>query len=192
MTSIIRTDAISTVAGTGNISLQTGNKIVSPDVGSLVAPGMIVQTKYSKFTSVFTLNSTTFTDIGLSVNFTPKYSNSLIMVRARIPTFYMNSLDAYWGGGLRIMRDSVIVEDSMVDGAGALDQWLNLPVTAAAYKDFFMQQTKETIDTPATTNQLVYKIQARVRPSANTTLKINYDGSSFTPHSIMIVQEIAQ
>ena len=192
MASIIRTDSITTVAGSGNISLQTGNKIVSPDVGGLVAPGQVIQTKYAKYSSVFTTNSTTFVDIGLSVAITPKYVNSLILVRARVPTFYMNSLDAYWGGGLRLMRDSTIIEDSMGDGAGALDQWMNLPVTAAAYKDFFFQQSKETVDVPSTLSQITYKVQCRVRPSANTTLKVNYDGVNFVPHSVIIVQEIAQ
>lgn len=188
MTSIIRADNISTVAGTGNISLNTGNKIVSPDTGAIVAPGMVIQTKYAKLTTVIDLTSSTFTDIGLSVAITPKFSNSIIYVTARLSTFWQSSTSNTWGGGHRIVRDSTVIDDTMGDGAGPLDQWWNLPVTAATYKDYFMQANKSTMDSPGTTNQLIYKVQSAARVG---TLKLNY-GSPYAPHSLLVVQEIAQ
>lgn len=188
MTSILRADNITTVAGTGNISLNTGNKIVSPDVGAFVAPGMVIQTKYAKLTTVVDLTSTSFTDIGLSLTITPKYANSLIYVSARLSTFWVSTTSNTWGGGHRIVRDSTVIDDTMGDSSGPLDQWLNLPVTAAIYKDFFLQAVKSTIDLPNSTNALTYKVQSAARVG---TLKLNY-GSPYAPHSLLIVQEIAQ
>lgn len=188
MTSILRADSISTVAGTGNISLQTGNKIISPDVGGIVAPGQVIQTKYAKLTTVVDIATSTFIDVGLSITITPKFSNSIFYINARLSTFWVSTTSNTWGGGHRIVRDSTVIDDTMGDSSGPLDQWWNLPITAATYKDYFMQATKSTIDTPGTTNPIVYKIQSAARVGS---LKLNY-GSPYAPHSLLVVQEIAQ
>lgn len=188
MGSIVSVDTLQGLTS-GQVTLPTGHKIKGTDVGSVVAPGMVVQTRYAKFTTVTDITSTSFVDTGLSVTITPKYANSIIYVTARLSTFWVNTTSASWGGGHRIVRDSTVIDDTMGDVNGPLDQWWNLPVTAATYKDFFMQTVKSTIDTPGTTNALVYKVQSAVR--ASSSLKLNY-GAPYAPHSLLVVQEIAQ
>ena len=46
MTSIIKADNISTVSGSGNITIPTGVKVVGTDAGSLVAPKIPIQINY--------------------------------------------------------------------------------------------------------------------------------------------------
>ena len=45
MTSIIKADNISTVSGSGNITIPTGVKVVGTDSGSIVAPGHVVKSQ---------------------------------------------------------------------------------------------------------------------------------------------------
>ena len=187
MGSIVSVDTLQGLTS-GQVTLPTGHKIKGTDVGSVVAPGMVVQTKYAKLSTVIDLTSSTFTDIGLSVAITPKFSNSIIYVTARLSTFWQSSTSNVWGGGHRIVRDSTVIDDTMGDVNGPLDQWWNLPVTAATYKDYFMQASKSTMDTPGTTNQLIYKVQSAARVGS---LKLNY-GAPYAPHSLLVVQEIAQ
>jgi len=188
MASIVSVDTIQGLTS-GQVTLPTGHKIKGTDTGSIVAPGQVVQTKYAKLYTVLDLTTSTFTDIGLSVNITPKYANSIIYVTARLATFWVSTTSVSWGGGHRIVRDSTVIDDTMGDAGGPLDQWWNLPVTAGAYKDYFMQATKSTIDTPGVTTQLVYKIQSSARTGS---LKLNYGSPYYSPHSLLVVQEIAQ
>lgn len=82
----LRVNEITHKTGTGNIVVPTGNKIVGTDVGSVYAPGSVVQVKYASSGPVRqTISSgTPVTITGLSVAFTPLYSTSLIVINAQI------------------------------------------------------------------------------------------------------------
>lgn len=88
MTSILRADAISTVAGVGNISLETGNKIVGSTIGSLVAPGtqlQVVQTVKSNTTSIaVAANTWNEFDSAFRVSITPTSTTSKILISSYI------------------------------------------------------------------------------------------------------------
>ena len=79
MTSIIKADNISTVSGSGNITIPTGVKVVGTDAASIVAPGHVVQVQ-STATALFTsTGSTTLADL-LTISFTPKFSTSQLRI----------------------------------------------------------------------------------------------------------------
>ena len=85
MTSILRADNITTVAGTGNISLNTGNKIISPDVGGIVAPGTVIQVLHTSKGDTLAAtgvvgNNYWVAVTGLSVTITPKYATSKLII----------------------------------------------------------------------------------------------------------------
>jgi len=85
MTSILRADNITTVAGTGNISLNAGNKIISPDVGGIVAPGTVIQVLHAAKGDTLAAtgavgNNYWVTVTGLSITITPKYATSKIII----------------------------------------------------------------------------------------------------------------
>lgn len=171
-----------------NISIPTGSRILGTDIGSVTAPGSIVQVAYTEYTTNTATSSTSFATL-FSCSITPRYSNSLILVNVKAPIFVSSSASAAWGGGVRIMRGATIIEDSMGDSGGTLDAWLNLPVTAAQYKDFFWHSIKFAIDAPATTNQVTYDWQWNVRAG---TLRINYDRGNYSPKATMTLWEIKQ
>lgn len=82
MTSIIKADNISTVSGSGNITIPTGVKVVGTDATSVYAPGTVVNMETFEIagTSANSANPGSFTDTGVSLTLTPKLTNSKFMV----------------------------------------------------------------------------------------------------------------
>ena len=92
MTSIIKADNISTVSGSGNITIPTGVKLIGTDDSSIVAPGHVIQTVQSKWYGNHDTSSTSFVSVDDSqVNITPKYANSQLLIRYAIHQFCRNS-----------------------------------------------------------------------------------------------------
>ena len=75
MTSIIKADNISTVSGSGNITIPTGVKVIGTDAGSIAAPGQVLQTINDTTNAEFS-----FTTAGSWVNtglFSMTFANAL-------------------------------------------------------------------------------------------------------------------
>lgn len=176
-------------SGASNIvTVPTGHRVVGVDTGSVYAPGCVVQFKYYEYTGTTVKSTATWEDL-FSYNFTPKFSNSLVHVRVKIPTFIYGSAQAI-GGGYRLYRDSTIIDDSQGDGSGPVDFWLNLTaMPETGYRDLFLPIVKEAIDMPNTTSQVTYKIQWYSRAQ---NMRTNYNRSEFNPKTLMTIMEIAQ
>lgn len=64
MTSIIKADNISTVSGSGNITIPTGVKVVGTDTASIVAPGMVAQMQFaSNSTAISITTNNSYVDV---------------------------------------------------------------------------------------------------------------------------------
>lgn len=74
---------LNTASGS-TITVPTGKQIIGTDTNSIKAPGMIIQVQSGQLITQLTKNSNlgTYSDTGLSVTITPKYSNSKIYVNA--------------------------------------------------------------------------------------------------------------
>ena len=81
MTSIIKADNISTVSGSGNLTIPTGVKLVGTDNSSIVAPGMMIQIVNVVFNTQVVKASTSMGTTGHAATITPKFSNSKILIR---------------------------------------------------------------------------------------------------------------
>ena len=81
MTSIIKADNISTVSGSGNITIPTGVKIIGTDQASFVAPKQMIQYEHRFANNTgYSTTSASMTDItNFYVDITPKYSTSLLL-----------------------------------------------------------------------------------------------------------------
>lgn len=107
MTSIIKADNISTVSGSGNITIPTGVKVVGTDAASIVSPGMMVQVAQSDKVGSSNLvvnvanygnNKVNMVHIGSAYNLTitTKLDNSWIIVDGRIGLALQNSSHGYF------------------------------------------------------------------------------------------------
>ncbi len=204
MTSIIRTDAISTVAGTGNITLQTGNKIVSPDVGGLVAPGQVVQVKYKSSGTRTTINSTSFVEpsVDYRVSITPKFSNSLIVINYYIPTnpganYATNTIFSY-----RAFRSINGNKSYSLTSAGSTNGSRNVFSGITTRPPGYdvndpVHAQWQSIDTPGTTSTIDYGFEAMRESGGTGTMYFGYsagDSSAwgFDIDIVITAWEIAQ
>ena len=78
------------------ITLPTGQKIVAADMGSIVAPGHVLQVQHATMSSQITVSSTAaYTDI-LSCSITTKFANSKILIQAAVPNYSNNPSTGVW------------------------------------------------------------------------------------------------
>ena len=83
------------------ITVPTGQKIVGTDSRSIVAPGHVIQTLQDTYDTATSTTSAAHTTI-MTVNITPKFSTSKILVSTQLWLWHRN----YYTGYAGIFRDS--------------------------------------------------------------------------------------
>ena len=185
MTSIIKADNISTVSGSGNITIPTGVKLIGTDDSSIVAPGHVLQTVQSKWYSVHDTTSTSYVSVDDSqVSITPKYANSQFLIRYAIhqycrnsslhgiaPYFYLPSTGSW----------------SVLTGNSTFNEVVRMANFSSSAVLWGMQNFEYLIGVPGTgTEQVSFKVYHKSYSGNNVRINDNGPGSSIT------VQEIAQ
>lgn len=160
--SLIKTDAIQTLAG----------KPILNSTGSVL---QVLQAVKTANAFVFT---DTYADVGLSQAITPSSTSSKIYIVSD-NSIYINAL----GGGLRFLRDSTtIYEPASGDSNGPF-------LFYVSSGSEFLRVPMIYMDSPNTTSQVTYKIQAkRYASSANVTYNYTDVGN---PSSTLTLMEIA-
>lgn len=185
MTSIIRTDAISSLSGLGTISVESGN--------TLVQTGMILQTVQTLSTSQFTTSGTAYVDMGLSASITPKYATSKILVD--ITMFCGEGTDAF--PAFKLMRGSTQITNSTATGPGATTSFGYVNTGADARDQYLITPVAyKYLDSPNTTSNITYSIQVSPMRTASRTFFFNRsqtigDGNQMTTTSTITLTEIA-
>jgi len=186
MTSIIKADNISTVSGSGNITIPTGVKLIGTDDSSIVAPGHVIQTVQSKWYSISTASSTSYVSVDASqVNITPKYANSQLLIRYAIHQYCRNST-------LHGLRPYFYVPStntwSVLTSNSTFDEVVRVANGNTNLVIWGMQHFEFLIGVPGNgTEQVSFKIYHRTA-DAGLNARINDNG----PGSSITVQEIAQ
>tara|TARA_B100000683_G_scaffold87112_1_gene85969 strand:+ start:8485 stop:9069 length:585 start_codon:yes stop_codon:yes gene_type:complete len=178
---------------------STPNTITIPSGQTLYAPGHVINTYQATKTDVQAVNNFAMVDVtGLSITLTPKSASSKFLIHYRVPCS-----GNYFTTYLNLLRDTTIL-GANADGAG--DN--RLRVTSCHVSDQTISNshgimhvhTHAFLDSPATTNQITYKIQTCSRGSGNS--HVNYINRSVPDRaqgeydartiSTMVIQEIAQ
>tara|TARA_Y100000389_G_C17469020_1_gene528545 strand:+ start:7623 stop:8099 length:477 start_codon:yes stop_codon:yes gene_type:complete len=152
------------------------NKVQELNVGSGVhIPGHVIQIENVTYSTETGTTSTTFSDTGLSVTFTPKFSDSKILILFSLGSSGVNNTAAEARGYYRLMRDST--------------ELYRMDVRAYDYGNSgsiqFSAMGQSYVDTPSTTSSIVYKIQQR---SSTGTIRVCEANNQIH----MQVMEIAQ
>ena len=170
------TGALPAISGANLTNLPGGGKVLqvvqSPDM-----------------TSVFASTSTTYADVGISLNITPSSTSSKIYLTLS-GNFWANQPDASgWGNGPRfkMLRDSTQINE--------WNSYFDFPVSADRHA-FAVTRIFSAVllDTPSTTSQINYKLQAKKNSSSVATIQIPYPVSStptqFYNHCRLVAMEI--
>ena len=176
MTSIIKADNISTVSGSGNITIPAGVKVVGTDVASIVAPGQIIQVVQAETSNLSPrpqVTSTSYVDSGYSLSITPKFSTSKI---------YCNfNASAHCGSGSYLYgvfeRNGTQLGQGQFAIGGA-NQWDMIGINFS--------------DSPSSTSAVTYTLAVKV---SGGTGYLGWTGSYSSPNTNMqgwTLMEIAQ
>ena len=185
MTSIIKADNISTVSGSGNITIPTGVKVVGTDAASIYAPGMVVQMVHLADTTVTraATSSTSYVATNLSNSITPKFSNSKFIVR--VATTGNNNTNAANQLVYQIFRKIGSGSFTNIRTMSGNDWGIGQVYSAASRIQ--VPLIGEIVDQPNTSETVEYKVYIRTHNGITIELP-----ATTTEHCEMIIMEIAQ
>lgn len=173
----------------GLASSPTPTKIEIASGHSLSAPGHAIQTVQALKTDVFSTSSTSFTDItGLSVNITPKFSTSKLLVSFHVAV----GRSAQSQSTLQLVRQ-VSSSDTIINpqayNSGTIMSY-NGSDDAGWDRELMSYQF---LDSPATTSVVNYRLRTHFY-SASYIQYVNrcHNSANATGSSTITVQEIAQ
>ena len=178
-------------SGTGGLTIaapntNTDRSITIPDKAGAIAvgAGTIVQVVHASTTTSTSTTSTTFTDTALTASITPTSSSNKVMVHMVVNLGWSASDAQAWAGGLRILRDSTVI-DTPSDNNGPISFYTGTfgqtanPGISRAQQSFF------AYDSPATTSSTTYKAQIAARGGATTEF-ISQGTPNATSHIILM------
>lgn len=175
-----------TISGTTNsVGALTEN---SNAVRTVATSGAILQVVHASSTTNTSTTSSTYTDTAITANITPTSSSNKIMVHIVANVGWSGSSANSWAGGIRILRDSTVIDTPNNDN-GPISFYtgifgvsgLSTGISRAMFPFF-------AFDSPATTSSVTYKAQVASRGSANT--EVNVTGNTDPGTSYITLMEI--
>ena len=184
MTSIIRADNISTVAGTGTIAVQAGNTL-DASAGFTAPAGHVIQTVQQQISTTVSYSSNDV-DSGFNPSITPTSTSSKILIMCSMSFLALRQDGgAQIGIGYKIKRsiggvaqDVFVADDS---GRGGMQFETNASQTDLRLR---IRPAILYLDSPNTTSEVTYLISGLLFTGTA------YMHQNSVP-SIMIIQEIA-
>lgn len=162
MTSLIKVDSIQTAAG----GTPTASSLGIGGVGKI---GQVVSTNLSSTVSISSSSTSTFADIsGLSVNITPTSTSSKIYI-----SYICNIAVGDGSKHIRLMRDSTAINIGDAGQANQVRSSSTSRPTSGNYDLDIAPIAGNFLDSPNTTSQVTYKLQATLGLSYNNTIYIN-------------------
>ena len=157
MTSIIKADNISTVSGSGTLSVASGT--------TLHAPGHVIQVLQTRDNTNTTIGNTSANLAG-GLTITPKFANSQILLTATINLGEESSSPNWVGYFRRNTTDLGYFTDSNRMGGLVMAQTYNNGLPSEHSEN----ATLSYLDSPSTTSALTYYVRISV---TDGTLRIN-------------------
>ena len=159
-----------TITGTDGVSqVQTG----AVESGDLPA-GSVIQVVQATFSTVITVSSTTYIDIGLSASITPLNSQNKILIINNLTGRLFTQQNDDRRFDINIVRDSTQIHQANTD-------FLQSGVGGGGFAVFPIFGSIVYLDSPDTVNTITYKTQGKVNNNSSTTrLQINSAASTST------------
>ena len=174
-----------TSAGSSGQYLQTNGS------GGLswAGAGKILQVVQGTTSTQVVVNTTTYTDSGLSASITPTSNTSKILVLINQEIFLGRSSSATYAG-IRVYRDSTLIHDSVTDSTGPYDYTIS--AGGATSVALYTRAAFSILDSPGSTSSLTYKTQGRpYESSSSANITFNGSASAVNATSYIILLEVA-
>ena len=197
MASIVSVEQIQGLAAgstPNTITVPTGQKIVASDVGAIKAPGAILQLISVEATGNYSFNTATgqYADIpALTLNITPKFNNSKIFLTAKVDI--SGASNQRWG--LRFTRDGSVPTNSIGNADGSRTR-SHSSGHGGAGNQIDDNCGMQFLDSPATTNQVTYKVQVTMEGNnqvvINRSITHSDSATVYVSLSTLTAMEVAQ
>ena len=170
-----------TINGSGTVTGISATGISAQPV----FPGNILQVVSATYGTYTSINSTSYTDTGLSASITPSSASSKILVLIQQPAGVVGAAAIGYGnqvnGGIQLVRGSTVLLTPPTDGGGKYTLMLAATGTLAHYAIVNFKY----LDSPSTTSAVTYKTQAAKGTSGMGSIDMNQGTSS------IILMEVA-
>lgn len=159
------------------------NVVTVPSGHSFYAPGHVIQVQSITKVDSWTTTSGTYSDVtGLSVDITPKFSSSKILVIATVSMAHVTSNDGF----VQLVRGSTPL------GNGTFGSLSNgFAQVSSSYPNSIINQNITYLDSPTSTSTQTYKIQGKIYSSGTFCINRRGVDGSFGTSSSITVMEIA-
>jgi hypothetical protein len=184
MTSIVRADNISTVAGTGTVTLEAGNTL-DTSAGLVTPAGHVIQVVQDILSTQETISvgtNGTYYDTSLSASITPSSTSSKILVMVNVGAVG-GSADLLF----RLYRDS-----TPLDGTGSASYQSTMAIRNNGNELLQGTPSMTYLDSPSTTSATTYSLKVSATGDS-ITIKLNDRPISpaFCAVSTLTLMEIA-
>lgn len=176
-----------TVSGNATISGSSAT-VDGNEVRTVGTSGAILQVVHASTTTTTNTTSSTFTDTALTASITPTSASNKIMVHIVANVGWSKSNSASWVGGLRILRDSTVI-DTPADDNGPISFYTATFGQTATPGISRAQQPFFAFDSPATTSSVTYKAQIAARGSSS--VELNTVGTPNGTSHIILMEVVA-
>ena len=157
-------DGVGTLASATITSATISNQLTDANMSA----GSVLQVVYASLShSSTTLSGTGFTEIGLNANITPSSTSNKIFI-LYTPYFRLHSTNSDGGVGWGIKRDIGGTETRVYNTA---TNYHDYNYENGGWFDYRSTSTNFHLDSPSTTSQITYKMEAR-RYAATVTIGI--------------------
>ena len=153
--SVQKIQGLATSATPTTVEISSGHKLTGA-AGSIVAPGQteqIVKAEYT-YSDKIDVNSTSYID-AVSINFTPKFNNSIIRIDVQSVWWLHTSPSSEEYFITTVYRDSTNIGSS---NSNRVNQFRSGYVDSGNAYNYNNGFTIFTFDTPNTTSQVTYKL----------------------------------
>lgn len=151
--------------------------------------GAILQVVENSTSTEVVVNTTTYTDSGLSASITPTSNTSKILVLINQEIFIGRSASTTYAG-IRVYRDSTLIHDSATDSTGPYDYAIS--AGGATSIALYTRAAFSILDSPGSTSSLTYKTQGRpYYTTSGGNITFNGSASAVNATSYIILLEVA-
>lgn len=190
--STLVTASIRSTAASGNIiTIPSGHVLKSTDTGGIYIPGSVIQSFTTTLSTTFSaaVGTTPTAVTGLSVNITPRYTTSKILVFGQV---YGNGTNAVTQMFIYMYRNGAVLSTGMTGSGSQLTNVIGRNYFASP--DVMVPVPFSLVDNPATTSLLTYQIYVAAETSStiyvNRTQNDGTGASSARVPSVITVMEI--
>ena len=193
MASIVSVEQIQGLAAgstPNTVTIPTGQKIVAADMGSIVAPGMAVQQLTTNDMTQLSINTTSLTATNLSLSFTPKFSNSRVVIEGHLGLHADGTANQGIGANLYIDGSKITNATDYLGLSSNSHKFILFYHDSGHTRDHYQNLPYKVIADGQFTAGTSYTVEIRVRGWI-TTAQQNLHNSGYNG-SVLTITEIAQ